>query len=138
MLEIVYFSSTVKQSSSLMVRYDLGSSMVESLDRPRSPLGAPAGAVRYWLSCPTITSPPLPSSHSILLRRRGMAQQVICSDIISTPPLARDGSAVSRDQPSLPQHMPDILVSQTGSALPHCVDSRQFSFATHVLAILTT
>ena len=44
---------------------------------------------------------------------------------LSTPPLPRDNSVVSRDQPIFPRYTPCILISRIGSALPHRVNSQQ-------------
>ena len=52
---------------------------------------------------------------------------------LSTPPLPRDGSVVSRDQPMSPRYTPCILISRVGSALSHRVNSQQTNSVDYVV-----
>ena len=52
------------------------------------------------------------------------------SHTFNPPPLPRDESVVSRDQPISPRYTPCILISRIGSALPHRVYSHQHTQST--------
>ena len=52
---------------------------------------------------------------------------------LETPPLPRDESVVSRDQPISPRYTPCILISRIGSALPQRVNSHQTNSVDYVV-----